>query len=50
MARLGQTEKDRRYESILNACKTLYDTKTFQEINLKEISNLTDFSRTAIYS
>lgn len=50
MARLSKVEKDRRYEAILDSCRKLYSEKSFQEINLKEISRLTDFSRTAIYS
>ena len=39
-----------RREEIINACEQLYQTKSFREITLKEIGNLTSFSRPTIYN
>ena len=39
-----------RREEIINACETLYQTMSFREITLKEISNVTEFSRPTIYN
>ena len=39
-----------RREEILAACRTLYDSKSFREITLKEIGQLTSFTRTSIYN
>lgn len=39
-----------RKEEIINACETLYKTMSFKEITLKEIGNVTSFSRTSIYN
>ena len=39
-----------RREEIINACEQLYQTMSFREINLKEIGNLTSFSRPTIYN
>ena len=43
-----QIEKKR--EEIINACEQLYQTMSFREITLKEISNITSFSRPTIYN
>ena len=37
-------------EEIINACEQLYQTMSFREITLKEISNFTSFSRPTIYN
>ncbi len=37
-------------EEIINACEQLYKTMSFREITLKEIGNLTSFSRPTIYN
>ena len=37
-------------EEIINACEQLYQTMSFREITLKEIGNLTSFSRSTIYN
>ncbi len=37
-------------EEIINACEQLYQTVSFREITLKEIGNLTSFSRPTIYN
>ncbi len=37
-------------EEIINACEQLYQTMSFREITLKEIGNLTSFSRPTIYN
>ena len=40
----------RKREEIINACEQLYKTMSFREITLKEIGNLTSFSRPTIYN
>ena len=37
-------------EEIINACEQLYQTTSFREITLKEIGNITSFSRPTIYN
>ena len=37
-------------EEIINACEHLYQTMSFREITLKEIGNVTSFSRPTIYN
>ncbi len=39
-----------RKEEIVNACEKLYQTKSFKEINIKNISEETSFSRPSIYN
>lgn len=39
-----------RREEIINACEKLYQRVSFREITLKEIGNLTSFSRPTIYN
>ncbi len=39
-----------RRDEIINACETLYKTKSFKEITLKDIGNATSFTRTSIYN
>ena len=39
-----------RREEIINACEQLYQTTSFREITLKEIGNVTSFSRPTIYN
>ncbi|MGP1348569.1 MAG: TetR family transcriptional regulator [Stomatobaculum sp.] len=39
-----------RREEIINACEHLYQTMSFREITLKEIGNVTSFSRPTIYN
>ena len=39
-----------RREEIIAACRTLYETMSFKEITLKEIGQLTSFTRTSIYN
>jgi len=39
-----------RKEEIINACEQLYQTMNFKEITLKEIGNVTSFTRTSIYN
>lgn len=39
-----------RKEEIINACEKLYRKKSFKEITIKEIGNVTSFSRTSIYN
>ena len=39
-----------RREEIVGACEQLYQTMSFRDITLKEIGNVTSFSRTTIYN
>ncbi len=39
-----------RKEEIVNACELLYQTKSFKDITLKDIGNITSFTRTSIYN
>ena len=39
-----------RKEEIINACEKLYKTMSFKEITIKEIGNVTSFTRTSIYN
>lgn len=41
---------EKRREEIVNACEELYRTMSFKEITLKEIGNVTEFSRPTIYN
>ena len=41
---------DQRKDEIINACEELYQTKSFKEITLKDISEKTTFSRPSIYN
>lgn len=50
MPKKSPEQADARREEIINACETLYRTKSFKEITIKEIGSLTDFTRTSIYN
>lgn len=39
-----------RREEILAACRTLYETRSFKEITLRDIGEQTSFTRTSIYN
>ena len=39
-----------RKEEIISACEQLYKTMSFKAITLKEIGNITSFTRTSIYN
>lgn len=39
-----------RKQEIINACEKLYQTMSFKDITLKEIGNVTTFTRTSIYN
>lgn len=39
-----------RKEEIINACALLYDKKSFREITIKDIGDVTSFTRTSIYN
>lgn len=39
-----------RREEIINACEKLYQTMSFKEITIKQIGEVTSFSRTSIYN
>lgn len=39
-----------RENEIIDACRKLYETKSFKEITIKEIGNTTSFTRTSVYN
>ena len=50
MPKFSQEIMNSRKEELVDACEKLYQTKTFNEITLKEIGDTAKFTRTAIYS
>ena len=50
MRKVTQEEIALKREEIINACEQLYQTMSFREITLKEISKITSFSRPTIYN
>lgn len=47
----GSAELTRaRKDEIISACRRLYETMSFKDITLKEIGQLTSFTRTSIYN
>ena len=50
MKKVTPEQITQKREEIINACEQLYRTMSFREITLKEIGNLTSFSRPTIYN
>ena len=50
MRKITPEQITRKREEIINACEQLYQTMSFREITLKEIGNITSFSRPTIYN
>ena len=50
MKKITPEQIARKREEIINACEKLYQTMSFREITLKEIANITSFSRHTIYN
>ena len=50
MPRLSAESCDERKNAILAACATLYSTRNFKDISLKDISELASCTRTTIYN
>ena len=50
MRKVTPEEIARKREEIVDACEQLYQTTSFREITLKEISKITSFSRPTIYN
>ena len=50
MRKITPEQIARKREEIINACEQLYRTMSFREITLKEIGNITSFSRPTIYN
>ncbi len=50
MRKVTPEQITQKREEIINACEQLYQTMSFREITLKEIGNLTSFSRPTIYN
>ncbi len=50
MKKVTPEQITQKREEIINACEQLYRTMSFREITLKEIGNITSFSRPTIYN
>lgn len=50
MPKITPEQTNARKEEIINACEELYKTMSFKEITIKEIGNVTRFTRTSIYN
>ena len=50
MRKVTSEQIAQKREEIVNACEQLYQTMSFREITLKEIGNITSFSRPTIYN
>ena len=50
MRKVTPEQITRKREEIVDACEQLYQTMSFREITLKEIGNITSFSRPTIYN
>lgn len=50
MARVSKTVSMQRPDEIIAACRKLYETMSFKEITLSDISRETSFSRPSIYN
>ncbi len=50
MSKSSPEQIEARREEIINACEKLYQTMSFKEITIKEIGNITSFTRTSIYN
>ena len=50
MPACSEERTNARKEEIINACETLYQTMSFKEITIKQIGEVTSFSRTSIYN
>ncbi len=50
MRKVTPEQITQKREEIINACEKLYRTMSFREITLKEIGNITSFSRPTIYN
>lgn len=50
MAKGSEELTNARKEEIINACEKLYATMNFKDITIKEIGNVTSFTRTSIYN
>ena len=50
MPKVSESFTEARKEEILNACEKLYQTMDFKDITLKDIADMTSFSRASIYN
>ncbi len=50
MRKVTPEQITQKREEIVSACEQLYQTMSFREITLKEIGNITSFSRPTIYN
>ncbi|WP_298706682.1 TetR family transcriptional regulator [uncultured Veillonella sp.] len=50
MARVSKDKVLQRPDEIIDACETLYKTKRFSDVSLKDISEMTSLSRPSIYN
>ncbi len=50
MPRGGEARTQARREEIISACETLYAQRAFKDVTIKDIGDLTSFTRTSIYN
>ena len=50
MPKVPEEVTNARRNEIINACENLYKTMSFREITIKDIGNVTSFTRTSIYN
>ena len=50
MPRGGEARTQARREEIISACETLYTQRSFKDVTIKDIGDLTSFTRTSIYN
>lgn len=50
MPKMSDQLTQERMDEIIDACATLYETMSFKDITIKEIGNITSFTRTSIYN
>lgn len=50
MTRSAEERITARREEIVDACEKLYQTKSFKEVAIKEIGEVTTFTRTSVYN
>lgn len=50
MPKISEEKVKLREDEIIEACKKLYDKKSFSEITITDIGDITSFTRTSIYN
>lgn len=50
MPKITAEQSNARRDEIINACAKLYETTSFKDLTIKDIGNVTSFTRTSIYN